>query len=42
MKHPARGPVGTTGIDSKPIGASRRQHLRLNDQGRKETGGGVS
>jgi hypothetical protein len=26
MRHPARGPIGTMGIDGKPIGAGRRQH----------------
>jgi hypothetical protein len=25
MRHPARGPIGTMGIDGKPIAASRRR-----------------
>jgi hypothetical protein len=28
MRHPARGPVGTTGIDGKPIAANRRRRER--------------
>jgi hypothetical protein len=25
MRYPARGPIGTMGIDGKPIGANRRR-----------------
>jgi hypothetical protein len=28
MRHPARGPIGTMGIDGKPSAASRRLRLR--------------
>jgi hypothetical protein len=28
MSHPARGPVGTTGIDGRAIAAGRRRRVR--------------
>ena len=40
MRHPARGPIGTMGIDGKPNAAGRRQQRRSIIDGRTDAGAG--
>jgi len=36
MSHPARGPIGTMGIDGKPSAAGRRRPGHTQDDGTSE------
>jgi hypothetical protein len=36
MSHPARGPIGTMGIDGKAIAAGRRRRRRTHGRGLTE------